>query len=244
MSDNWSSCDIAGKRADVYESSQPPRFGVLYLHSLSEITLRDDPVFTPLFRELRLACICPHGRRSWWTDRVCGEFDPALTAERYLLEQVVPEFGRRWGLSERTLGLLGISMGGQGALRLAFKHPRRFSVVAGIASAVDYYELHGQGAPLDEMYDSKEQCRQDSAPLHLHPTDFPAHIFFCVDPDDAQWYRGNDRLHEKMNALGVPHEVDFSTRAGGHSWDYYRHMAERAVRFLAAGLEAQSLRLL
>jgi len=32
----------------------------------------------------------------------------------------------------------------------------------------------------------------------------PASHFFGIDPDDATWYRGNDRLHEKLRALGIP----------------------------------------
>ena len=135
-------------------------------------------------------------------------------------------------------------MGGQGALRLAFKHPELFPVVAAIAPVIDYHELYGQGGPLDQMYDSKEQCRQDTVTLHVNPLKAPPHIFFSIDPDDARWFRGCDRLDEKLNALGIPHEIDFTTRAGGHSWDYFNHMAERAVRFVHAGLEEESRRLL
>jgi S-formylglutathione hydrolase len=93
------------------------------------------------------------------------------------------------------------------------------------------------------MYDSKEQCRQDTAPMHVDPAHYPPHLFFAVDPDD-DWLRGNERLHEKLAALGVPHTVDLDTRAGGHSWAYFNHLAGRALRFLVAGLEQESRRLL
>jgi S-formylglutathione hydrolase len=240
----WSQVEIAGKLADVYEPlGGRPRFGVLYLHGVGLTTLRDNSAFTPLFEESCLACVCPYGQRSWWTDRRCDEFDLALSPEKHLLQNILPYFLKRWGLGDRAVVLLGTGMGGQGALRLAFKHPERFAAVAGIASVVDYYDLYGQGSPLDGMYDSKEQCRQDTAPLHLHPVDYPAHIFFCIDPKDP-WFRGNDRLHEKMTALGVPHQIDLTTRAGGHSWEYFNHMADRAVRFLVAGLQLESRRLI
>jgi S-formylglutathione hydrolase len=142
-----------------------------------------------------------------------------------------------------AVGLLGVSMGGQGALRLAFKHPELFPVVAAVAPAIEYHELYGQGHPLDEMYDSKEQCRQDTAPMHVHPARHPPHVFFCADPEDP-WSRGGDRLHEKLSALGVAHEADLTTRAGGHSWAYFDHMAGRAVRFVHAGLGQEGRRLL
>src|SRR5262249_38600612 len=138
----------------------------------------------------------------------CPSFHARLSAERYLLEAVLPFVHERWGLAPPALGLLGTSMGGQGALRLAFKHPDRFPAVAALSPAIEYHELYGQGTPLDELYASKEQCRQDTAGLHVSPLRSPAHIFFCVAPEDSLWYRGNDRLHEKLSALGIAHECD------------------------------------
>jgi S-formylglutathione hydrolase len=242
----WTTADIAGKTADVFDPANGtrPRFGLLYLHDIGGETLAASAAYTRLLKKNQLVCVCPQGQRSWWADRVCPEFDPAVTAEQYLMRQVLPFFKERWGLAARAVGLFGIGMGGQGALRLAFKHPQEFPAVAGISSALDYHEVYGQGSPLDDMYDSKEQCRQDTALLHLPPVNYPPHIIYCIDPDDRPWYRGNDRLHEKMNALGIPHEINFTTRAGGHSWSYFDHMAQPVVDFLLAGLEKESRRLL
>jgi enterochelin esterase-like enzyme len=246
MNGAWSHVDIHGKPADVYEpaAATNPRCGVLHLHGVGLETLVDNAVYTRLFDELQLVCVCPHGQRSWWVDRICPEFDARLTAERYLLDHVVPFFRQRWGLHPGSIGLQGISMGGQGALRLAFRYAKVFPVAAGIASALDFHDWYGYGFTLDEMYDSKEQARQDTALLHIQPNDYPPHLFFCVDPTDTDFYRGNDRLHEKLSALGIPHEIDFTTRAGGHSWDYFNHMADRTIRFVHAGLQQQSRRLL
>ena len=72
------------------------------------------------------------------------------------------------------------------ALRLAFKHANLFPVVAAIAAAIDYHEIYGQGTPLDTMYDCKEQCRQDTVLLHIHPSHYPPHLFFCIDADDVR----------------------------------------------------------
>ena len=94
------------------------------------------------------------------------------------------------------------------------------------------------------MYDSKEQCRQDTAPMHVHPSRYPPHVFFASDPREAFWFRGSDRLHEKLNALGVEHTADLATGGGGHSWAYFNRMAERVMRFLRDGLEQESRRLL
>jgi pimeloyl-ACP methyl ester carboxylesterase len=245
MTGTWSHLDIAGKPADIFEPADTPkpRFGLLYLHPLGLETLRDNPVYTHLLQELQMVCVCPHAQRCWWADRVCPEFDAELTPQQFILNHVLPFF-QRWNLNPPAIGLFGISMGGQGALRLAFQYPKTFPVAAGIASALDYHELYGQGSALDEMYNSKEQCRQDTALMHVPPYNPPPHLFFSIDPADVAWYRGNDRLHEKLSALGVPHTCDLTTQAGGHSWDYFNHMAERALRFVYNGLDHESRRLL
>jgi len=244
MIGGWTREQIGGHPADVFRPPGRPRFGVLFLHPVGLETLAGDAAYSALFATNGLACVCPLAGASWWADKISPVFDPAVTPERHLLANVVPYFASEWGLRPPAIALLGISMGGQGALRLAFKHPATFPVVAGVASAVDYHDWYGRGTPLDDLYDSKEQARQDTATLHVHPSHHPAHLFFCVDPLDREWWRGNDRLHEKLAALGVEHQCDLATRAGGHSWAYFDAMAGRAITHLASGLEQQARRLL
>ena len=221
------------------------QFGILYLHSGGLETLVDKPAFTRVFDELGLACMCPHGQMCWWADRICREFDdrthsraasasqylagdePALAAFRYAVSAF---WASAWEDRERC--------GWHSSIQSFFQWSRAFP------RRLDYHERYGKGLALDDMYDSKEQCRQDTALMHVPPADYPPHIFFCVDPDDVDWYRGNDRLHEKLSALGIPHTCDLTTRAGGHTWDYFNAMAERAVRFVHNGLEQESRRLL
>jgi S-formylglutathione hydrolase len=240
MLDGWTRTLIAGKPADVFTPpGGVPRAAVLFLHPVGQESLAENAAHTAALARHGLACCAPRGRRSWWADRVCPEFDPALTAERHLLENVLPWMRERWP----AVAVAGISMGGQGALRLGFKYPDRFPVVASVAGAFDYHERHGQGGPLDEMYASREQCRQDTAILHINPHKYPPHIWFACDPADAEWYRGNDRLAEKLTALGVPHAADLDTRAGGHTWAYFDAMADPLFQFLAGALTRQSRRL-
>ncbi len=240
----WTQTTIAAKPADVFDPGpERPRFGVLYLHGEDGRSLRDRPVCTRLLQERRLACVCPLAGQCWWTDRVCLEFDPAQSSEKYLLERVLPFFRERWQLAPRALGLFGLGMGGQGVLRLAFRHPHLFPVAAGVAPVLDFHVRYGQGTPLDEMYDSKEQCRQDTALMHVHPSEHPPHVFYCGDFEDYDWYRGADRLHEKLNALGVAHTYLDLTQ-GSDAAAYLDRVAEPALGFLYKGLEHESRRLL
>jgi S-formylglutathione hydrolase len=239
----WERTSIAGKVADVFAPARP-RFGVLFLHDRDGKTPAEASLLTLLLAQHHLACVCPHGGHSWWGDRSTPVFDQLVSAERYLLESVLPYFGEPRLLPPKAVGLLGLGMGGQGALRLAFKHPRVFSTVAAIAPALDYHELYGQGTELDEMYDSKEQCRQDTALLHVPPYNPPPHVYFANDPAD-RWYRGCDRLHEKLNALGVQHTFEVTPNQGRNPWEYFDlQMAGRAVAFIIRGLDEESRRLL
>jgi S-formylglutathione hydrolase FrmB len=239
----WTSATIGGRPADVFEPADRPRFVLLFLSDLDEVTPRDNPVWTTLFEANRIACVCPAGAETWWADRVHPPFDPTITGERYLLDVVRPWVTDHFELGANAVGLIGLGAGGQAALKLGFKYPTRFRAVAGLGSILDAYELHGRGTALDAMYANREQCRQDSAVLHIHPANWPPYIYFACDPD-SPWLRGNDRLHEKLAALGVPHRTDFTTRVCGHSWTYYDYLARGVLKFVADGLAAESRRLM
>ena len=141
------------------------------------------------------------------------------------------------------IGLFGTSMGGQGALRMAYKHPQLFPVVAAIAPAVDYQHLFEEDEVLQAMYPDRETVRQDTALLHVHPLNWPKHQFFCCDPEDFRWHDSADRLRMKLWSLGVPHECDLETTGGGHSFDYYNSMAPQCISFVAHALDCERRRL-
>lgn len=244
MPEGWSHIEIAGKPVDVFEPGKPARFAILYLHSLGEENISEKPPYVAAFRAAGLPVVAPRGRRSWWADRVCNEFDPELTAEKHLLQNVVPWMEAKWNLGPRMIAVVGISMGGQGAVRLGFKYPERFPVVAGVASAFDYQDWYGQGLPMDEMYKNKEAVRQDTTVLCVGGPPWPRHVWFACDPDDGYCIRGNDRLHEKLSAYGIPHTIDFDTTAGGHCWEYFGPMAAPMMQFAKEALAVESRRLM
>ncbi|MBX3436001.1 MAG: hypothetical protein KF861_00700, partial [Planctomycetaceae bacterium] len=200
--------------------------------------IREDPVFTAELVKHNLPAVCPHGGRSWWLDRVCREFDEAVTPLAFLRTKVVPWMRTRWGVAPPAIGLLGISMGGQGALQLAYRHPREFPVVTAISPAIDFHTIWGQGAPLDQMFADPEAARQQTVTLHLHPLNWPRHQMFVCDPSDQLWHDGAERLASKLYSMGIPFESDLETSAGGHRWEYFRAMAGRCLDFLSERLES------
>lgn len=241
----WHAVTIAGKTADWFEPSRPSphRFTVLFLHGHGELTLRENAVYSGLFEQHGLRCLCPHGRRSWWGERVCHEFDPLLTPRRHLLDNVLPWLNEQARVTPPAIALTGVSMGGQGALRLAYQQPTLFPVVAALAPAIDFHQWVGKGYPLDDMYESPEEARQDTATVLIHPLNWPRHQWLACDPADTEWFEGVERLAGKLGSTGIPFEADLSTRAGGHSWDYFNHMAPTVVAFLTQRLEQERTRL-
>jgi S-formylglutathione hydrolase len=242
----WHEIEAGNKTMVAYEppDSVPMRGCVVFLHDVDGLTPAASPVFASLFNKHGLACLCPKADGTWWLDRTWPAFDDKTTAERWVVQELVPFAKSRWRLHSGGIGLLGLGMGGQGSLRLGFRYPQAFPTVVGLNSMLDFHELYHEGTALDEMYESKERCRQDTAVLQIHPAEYPAHILFACDPANQRWLRGNDRLHEKLSALGIAHEVDFATSAGGDSWGYAELTAERAVEFFVRGMAHESRRLM
>lgn len=244
----WERVELAGHPCDVYEPPErnPHGYAVIYLHGVRLALLSENETFTREFAEHGLPVLAPITQRSWWSDKICPEFDPQLTAERHVLDNVLPYATQRWGSTPPQVALLGTSMGGQGALRFAFKHPNRFPICAAIAPAIDYqlrfYE--DQEETLPQMYPDAEAVRQDTATLHVHPLNWPRNIFFASDPADIRWHDSAQKLRMKLAALGIPHEYDLETSGGGHSWEYYNLLAPRAIHFLSERLEHERRRVL
>ncbi|SLN64888.1 Endo-1,4-beta-xylanase Z precursor [Roseivivax jejudonensis] len=79
--------------------------------------------------------VMPNAGRSWYVDsaRYDGPGDYETAIARDLLAHVDTEFSTR-GEGQRAIA--GYSMGGHGALRLAFRHPDTFAAVGALAPAI------------------------------------------------------------------------------------------------------------
>lgn len=245
---NWTQETVGGHPCDVYmpPTVNPHGYVVLFLHGVHLGRLVENAAYCREFDKHGLPVVGPMTARSWWTNRICPEFDPQITAERHVLDRVLPFIQERFPTSGvgGKIALLGTSMGGQGALRFAFKYPQKFPIAAGVSPAIDYqirYYDDGE-VTIPQMYDDPEQARQDTATLHVHPLNWPRNIWFCSDPADERWHESAQRLHMKLYSLGIMHEHDLTTSAGGHGWDYYNHMAPKAVGFIAERLEQERRR--
>lgn len=220
----WDVSDFACVRLATFAPPNP-RFTAFYLHDLDEPPPTENAELTAALAAHGLACVAPTGGQSWWSDRPHPMFAPR-TAEEFLMVLGIA--------TGPPLAAIGVGVGGQAAVRLGLKFPDRFPVVAAWDAAFDFHDRHGRGTSLDDLYERKEQARQDTAVLQVRQHHFPGHIWFG-GPPESEWYRGADRLHEKLSAVGVPHT--FVAEA------IDRPLAAM-VAFAADGLAKQSRRLL
>jgi len=231
----WRTDSLDNRRVDIFvpQSDQPPQSAVLFLHGHGRVLLNENIVFSRLFQQHGLIAVCPDGNRSWWLDVVCPGFDAEQTPQAWLLNSVIPWVEERFSIVPPRIALLGVSMGGQGVLQLAFRHALRFPVVAAIAPTVDFQQLYGSGIPLDSMFPDAEAARQATVVLNLQPLAWPRYQFFCCDPQDFEWFDGAARLGMKLSSSGILHKRDLETSAGGHSWGYFNHMADKTLQHIA-----------
>jgi len=241
----WRREDIAGFACDVFEPHRVHEQGwvFVYLHGVHLHPLAEEQPFTEQFERFGIRVVAPWGGRCWWVDRPCPDFSPRCTPERLVLDYVLPWIKSQWQCQPPRIALFGTSMGGQGALRIAYKYPHLFPVVAAISPAIDFHRRWDSDPILQQMYADPELARQDTAILYVHPLNWPRHQFFCCDPQDERWWDSADRLRMKLASLGIPFTCDLETSGGGHGFAYYNRMAQRVVDFLIAGLESERLRL-
>jgi len=155
--------------------------------------------------------------------------------EDFFIREFMPFIGRRYRerAGRGNLGIAGISMGGYGALHIAFRYPRLFGSVSAESGAlierIPSVTLAGPqpqalrlmlggafGSPPDPAF------WEQNSPLTLARTARLAGMkiyFDCGAQDDYGFDRGARALDRILTARKIPHE--FHLYPGGHNWGYF-----------------------
>ncbi len=161
----------------------------------------------------------PSAGRSFYMDFKDGTAD----WESVIIEAYIPALMRQYGVSDANdVVLTGASMGGMGALRMAFKYPERFGAVAVLEPAIEaalkwdeltvtdtFYRKDQYGVifgdPVDPDYWTANHptAIADRLPRSLDSLDI---YFEAGDVDDLRLYRGAEFLHRVLFDHGVKHE--------------------------------------
>ena len=220
-----------------------PAIYMLHGYGGNQQQWRDDAVLGPLADRYGVVLVLPDGgHNGWWLDSPVRAHRGYETHVVYALASFIERrFGARPGRSARAL--VGLSMGGHGAITLALKHPDRYCAAASLSGVLDL-ERHPEewelAAQLGPMAESRPAWRQNSArwlverlPALFAADLAPALSLSCGTSDFA--FQENEEVHRRLVELEVPHA--YETPEGGHDHGYWKARVETQIRFLMQHLE-------
>lgn len=148
-----------------------------------------------------------------------------------VVEDLVPSVDSRYRTiptrEARAIG--GLSMGGEGALRLAFLHPDTFGTAAAHAPSlrIAFAQLSEE---LQVLYGDADAWRAVSPYWLSLDTDAAARVAISLDiGEDDPWRANLEAMHRRLDSLGIEH--DFVVLDGEHDPTYWEANVERYLRF-------------
>jgi len=172
-------------------------------------------------REIRpLIVVLPWGDWGYWMNQIDG-LAWGDYASRDLVHHIDSAFRTLPDPAHRAIG--GLSMGGAGALQLAFNHPEVFGG-AGAHSP----SLREEG-DLPFMGTGEEYARRD--PIHLAgaaPGIDQVRIWIDIGEDDP-WRERAELLHRALEERGIAHA--WHLLPGGHEGEYWQRNLVDYLRF-------------
>jgi S-formylglutathione hydrolase FrmB len=172
--------------------------------------------------DFQMIIVCPDGNvTSWYFD---SPEDPTWKYETYVSKELVGWIDQKYKTINDRKGraITGLSMGGHGALYLAFKHQDAFGAAGSMSGGVDIrpFPLNWDIARrlgAEEKY--PERWEQNSV-VNLVYLLVPNKLALNIDcGKDDFFYNVNMQLHEKLLYNNIPH--DFTIRPGAHTWEYW-----------------------
>jgi S-formylglutathione hydrolase FrmB len=166
------------------------------------------------------------GFGSWYLD---SPVDPAWRYETYVTRELLPFIDKQYRTiaSPKARAITGLSMGGHGALYLAFRHQDLFGAAGSMSGGVDIrpfpnnWDLSKRLGTYAEHPDNWERHTVINL-VHLLTPKSLALIIDCGTEDF--FYTVNCRLHEKLLERNIPH--DFISRPGVHNWEYWKNAVQ------------------
>ncbi|PAK85017.1 alpha/beta hydrolase [Lentilactobacillus parakefiri] len=182
-----------------------------------------------LIKYTQLAVITPEMNRSFYMNLYKG-----LPYWDYLTQEVMPEMRKLLPLSsdpaDNFVG--GTSMGGFGALKLAFNHPGWFSTVMPMSPVVDLTELPAMMPDAQEILDGivpehyLETLAERASPKALRRLRY----FYCIGDQDPLKATNDQFIQYMQNDLKL--KIEYHTGEGGHDWLYWQRMLPEMLTWL------------
>ena len=231
--------------------SETQRYPVLYfLHGIgSNSQLLIDQGGMDLVNDLwaqnkmgEFLIVTPNGGRSFYINSQDGK----VRYEDFFIREFIPYIESHYRIrGERQYrGVSGVSMGGYGSLRFAFRYPQLFgSVSAHSAALVANLPAGGitgdQGGMLSRVLGTAFGSPPDAAyweqnsPFTLvkkRPRPNGLKIYFdCGTEDEYGFNAGAQAFHDLLDARHIPNE--FHLYPGGHDWSYVAEHFPASLEF-------------
>ena len=162
--------------------------------------------------------------------------------EDFFLRELIPAIDRRYrtAASPGFRGISGVSMGGYGALRFAFKYPHMFNAVSAHSAALVEQPPNAlrQGPRLGFLEEAFGSPPDSAYWVKMNPFTLVREskslgslkIYFdCGTEDDFGFDQGNRALSKLLAARGVHHQ--FHLYPGGHGWRYIAQHLPSSLEF-------------
>jgi S-formylglutathione hydrolase FrmB len=211
------------KPAD-YSTSK--KFPVLYLlhgfsGNYSDWILKVQAI-TKLADEYQMVIVCPDGNfASWYYD---SPMSKDWQYETYVGTELVNWVDKHYATIANRSGraITGLSMGGHGAMYIAFKHQDTFGAAGSMSGALDirpFSDAFGIEQVLGKYSQYPERWEKNSVinMIYLLKPNSLAITFDCGYDDFL--YQVNLAFHQELLMRKIPH--DFTVRPGAHTWEYW-----------------------
>lgn len=183
-------------------------------------------------REYQVAIIIPQVQRSFYTDMEMG-----LPYFSYVLEELPELCTRFFNISQKRENsfIMGLSMGGYGALKCALHKPTKYSGCAAFSAVTDIAERVRNAADAEKqefkaIFGMDLQVPEDDDLFQLasriNPEYMPELYMACGEEDAL--YPQNIRFADVLESRGC--KIRFEHWKGVHDWIFWDRAVERAMR--------------
>ncbi|WP_372757411.1 alpha/beta hydrolase [Mariniflexile sp.] len=176
--------------------------------------------------------VCPDGHKtSWYFD---SPIDKTMQYETYFSKELVSAIDKNYNTKadNKHRAITGYSMGGHGALYLAFKHNDVWGVAASMSGGVDItgFALQWDIAKRLGVYAENPENWRNNTVINLVHLLNGKNLKFMFDcGTDDFFYNSNVRLHNKLLEHNIPH--DYIERPGGHTNAYWSNSIKYQMLF-------------
>jgi putative tributyrin esterase len=182
----------------------------------------------------------PEGDESYWVNSATKPND---RYEYYVVKDLIVNVENRFPVAPGRVNraIIGVSMGGFGAMKLAFSHPDLFVFAGGISSAIDVprrpfsVKRIGQWQHHRSIVGSwNSEARKDRDPLSQAQTADPSRIPFLYLSCGNQ--EGLLPANRQFDALLTKQHIahTFTVVSGGHDWNEWNRQLPNLFQSLSA----------